>query len=72
MLHVAHATLNPMISAAATIHRAKHGLLSEQADVRGLIDALTDRVETVQNGDLKRDEAMLLAQAYTWTRSSTS
>ena len=69
---VAHATLNPIISAAVTIERAKRGVAfttqkgqpGETADVRTLVDALTARVETMQAGDLKRAESMLLAQAY--------
>jgi hypothetical protein len=61
---IARAMLMPTAHAAVTLK--KYGKsLGNQLDLQGLVDSLSEQTKAVNDGDLGRGEAMLVAQAHT-------
>lgn len=58
---VAKLALRPSINAAAVV--SEYGKPFGELDLAGLVEALTESIEQVQRGDMKRCEAMLMGQA---------
>lgn len=59
---IARGALNPAVQAAFTLREC--GGLHRRADLPGLVDGLTEQTRKSSEGDLKRAEAMLTAQAH--------
>lgn len=62
-LAIAKFTLRPTVQAAVTL--SEYGKVFGNLDLSGLIESLQAQVKAVSDGDLKRSEAMLTAQAHT-------
>ena len=60
---VARTLLQPTVQAAFTLKEYVHS--AGDLDLSGLIDSLTEQTRACSEGDLKRSEAMLTAQAHT-------
>lgn len=60
---IARTVLRPTVQAAVTIK--EYGKSYGDLDLGGLIDSLTEQTRASSDGDLKRAEAMLTAQAHT-------
>jgi hypothetical protein len=56
--------LRPSLNAAATIHHVSKSDFGE-LDLESLFNSLSDQVEQVNQGNLERLEALLVAQAHT-------
>ena len=62
-LAIAKTALRPTVQAAITLN--EYGKVFGELDLSGLIESLTAQTKAVSNGDLRRSEAMLTAQAHT-------
>lgn len=62
-LAMARMVLRPTVQAAITLK--EYGKSCEGLDISALIDSLTEQTKAVTDGDLKRGETMLTAQAHT-------
>ena len=60
---IARTVLRPTVQAAVTLK--EYGKSYGDLDLGGLIDSLSELTRTTSDGDLKRAEAMLTAQAHT-------
>ncbi len=60
---IARTVLSPTVQAAFTLREC--GRLYGRVELSGLVDALTEQVRASSEGNLKRAEAMLTAQAHT-------
>ena len=60
---IANAAIRPSINAAIVTHTYQGNLLGDEVDMSCLVDALTERMEAINKGDLFHLEAMLYAQA---------
>lgn len=58
---IARLLTSPSVQAALTIKQWQ----SPGTDINALLDALSSQIDKVHDGDMKRPEAMLLAQAHT-------
>ncbi len=61
-IFIARSVLRPTVQAAVTLR--EYGKNYGELDLAGLIDALTAQIAAASDGDLKRGEAMLTAQAH--------
>jgi hypothetical protein len=58
---IARIITNPKMLAAVTLREVNN----TEIDINSMIDALSSQIDKVNNGDMKRPEAMLLMQAHT-------
>jgi len=60
---VARAAVSPSLNAAATLHGYARPGIKERLDLNVLLDDLEKQAQAIHDGDMKRAEAMLFAQA---------